>query len=152
MKNLNFVILLSFVVLLACEKDSDTPKPSKTELLTSGSQKSWYIASLTPDGVCASASDDSWIFFGNGTFEYNHGQIQEVPGSSCSDFVNIEGTWTFGNNESTLTVVAVKEKGSTTNDLNMTLMQGTLSSLDKDKMILTGSHNNESYTVEFRKR
>lgn len=149
-KNLLFIFALT--LFFACDKEKEDPAVSKTDLLSGGSQKTWYIYAALPDDRCASATDDSWIFSSNGTFEFNHGAIIEDEVNECSDFVNIEGTWKFENNEATLTIIALKEKGSTEDIGTLTLVQGEISVLTNERLVITYSTPSPSGSVEFRKR
>ena len=95
------LLTLTLISIFACDNEESTL--SKSDFLTSGSQKSWYIFSVTPDGPCGSVSDDTWTFLVNGTLTYNHGTVTEDPVKQCGDLVNLEGTWQFSNSETTLT-------------------------------------------------
>jgi hypothetical protein len=126
---------------------------SKTTLLTNNTQQPWYVSSMTPDERCGSSSDDQWIFFADGTFEFNHGTVTEDKPNECSDFVNFTGTWTLTNNESILTVVGTKEKGNASNNFSVTMLNGTISVLDEQRLVVvTTISPTEQYTIEFKKR
>jgi hypothetical protein len=146
------LLILTLISIFACDNEESTPAPSNSDFLTSGSQKSWYIFSGTPGSPCGSASD-SWTFFANGTFTYNHGTITDDATNPCGDLVNLEGTWQFSSDETTITVIALREAGSNTNNLSLTLMEDKITTLDNDRLVVnsTGS-NNIQYTTEFRKK
>jgi hypothetical protein len=147
--------LLIFILTFFTYSDSEdiSNATSKTDLLTSGTQKSWNVSAMTPDERCSSSSDDTWTFFADGTFEFSHGTVTEDKPNNCSDFVNLTGTWTLTNSESTLTVVGSKEKGDAANNFSVTMLKGTISVLDEEKLVVvTTISPAEQYTIEFKKR
>ena len=148
--NKSILLIFALTLFFACNDEKDDPARSKTELLTGGNLKSWYLFSSTPEEPCSSAIDDSWIFFSNGSFEYNHGVVTEDETGECGDLVNIEGTWEFENNETTLTIIALREKGSTSNSTPLTLLQGEINVLDDGRLVVTAT--NPSTSAEFRKK
>lgn len=151
MKHMTLMIL-TLISIFACDRGT-TPAPTKTDFLTSGSQKSWYPFSSTPDDACGSISDDTWTFFANGTFTYDHGTITEDVNNNCGDLINLEGSWEFSNNETTLTVTGLREAGASTDNLSLTLMQGDVTLLDNDRLVVsTTGPNSVQYIIEFRKK
>jgi hypothetical protein len=127
---------------------------STIALLTNNSQKSWVISSISSGSACSSSSDDSWIFFANGTFEYNHGTVTEDATNECSDFVNYVGTWEFTNNEAGLRIKALHEKGNASNAIEMTIMDATIVVLDESQLKVTQADpsGGGSVTIQFNKR
>ena len=133
----NLLILTLLLTILSCEKDErEITPPSKTELLTNGNQKSWFVFSSSPDDACSSSADDSWTFFSDGTFEYDHGDVTEGD-DGCGDLINFEGSWTFTNEESDITIVALRATGSTDNMDPLTVVDGSLTVLTEDRLVIT---------------
>ena len=148
------ILIISLILFLsACDKDKDneTPIPSKTELLTAGSQKDWYIFSSTPESPCPSSVDDTWTFFADGQFEFDHGTVTEDEGEECGDFVNLEGTWEFSSDEKNITIVALRAKGSTEDfDTPVTIGSGVITELTEGRMVVTSPDGEESYELRPR--
>ena len=141
------------LTILACNNDEkeQTPSPSKTELLTGGASKTWYVFSTTPDDRCASGSDDTWTFYADGTLTYDHGTVTEDEQGECSDLINFEGTWSFANNETVITIIALRAAGASEDmDEPLTIASGTVTTLTGDRMVIT--LQDQSATVELRKR
>ena len=149
-------MLRIFILTVLIISKSNTPNftSSKTTLLTKGTQKSWRISSITPDESCSSSSDDQWIFFANGSFEFNHGVITDDKTNECSDMVNIIGTWEFANNESKLKINALHEKGNTANAVTMTILDASILVLNDDqlKLLQTDPASGATATIEFSKK
>lgn len=146
------ILIISAVFLaFACDKDEKEQDPSKTDLLTGGSQKSWYVYSVTPDGACASSSDDTWTFFADGALAYDHGTVTEDLEGSCGDYMNLEGTWNFSNNETEIAFVALRAAGSTEDMAEpFTIGTGIVTTLTSDRLVITADADGE--IVEFRKK
>lgn len=139
-------VLLICVVVVACNKDDESP--SKTNLLTGGTQKGWYVYSITPDEDedCTSGDDDTYTFFADGKFQYNHGAIVEA--GDCSDLANFDGTWAFTNSEGKIVITAVKETGGDTFDEPLEIANATITSISADKLVLTQGVT----SIELRKK
>lgn len=151
------ILMVLFISLMSCEKEEVAPQnedlePSKTQLLTADTQKSWYIVAASPEEPCGSASDDSWIFKSDGTFEFDHGTVTEDEAGECSDFINLTGTWEFTDSETGLKLFAERGKDDPSVELNLTLFDAKITELTDDKLSLSQEHNGTTRTVEFRKR
>ena len=119
---------------------------SKAELLTGGSQKTWYLTGRSPDGnnSCSSSSphfqDNNWTFFIDGSLEYNHGQLTEDPGCEdkdcCSDLVNLTGKWELTNNGAGLRITALHEKGNPENAFSLILFDAALEQLESGRFVM----------------
>jgi VCBS repeat-containing protein len=142
-----FSVLTLF--FFACEKDSEPVVLSKTDLLTSGSQKTWYTFSSTPEPLCSSTHDDTYTFFADGSFEYDHGIITESDDGECGDLINLEGTWKFEENESAITITALRAKGATEDMDPLTIIQADITELTIGRLVLV-SKDGTSGTLEFR--
>jgi hypothetical protein len=147
MKNSLFTLLILSVVI-ACDNDKDSP--SKLNLLTAGSQKGWYPYDATGFDLCPSNADDTWIFFADGTFELDNGDINESEAESCSDLVSLIGEWEFQNGESEIEVEALQEKDDPTNTFSFIILDGNIKTLTEDKLVIEAEDGDES--IEFRKR
>jgi len=146
MKRTILIFSLSLLVF-ACDKDEkEQPAPSRTELLTGGSQKSWYQFLSTPDD-CASSGDNTWTFFADGTLAYDHGTVTKDEAGECGDFINFEGTWAFSEEETMITIVALRPTGSTEEIEPYTIGPGTITTLTNDRLVITTVEG----SVEFRK-
>jgi hypothetical protein len=143
----------------------DDNKTDRTFLLTDGIDKTWYIYSSFPEGVNSTCdethiiqADNTYIFYSNGTFEFDHGEIVEDTNCTsedcCSDLVNITGKWKLRNNDKKLRIVAEYETGNKSNALQLTLFDATIDYLDENvlKLSQVDSETNVTYTYEFRKR
>ena len=149
------VVLIYFLVLVNDGiSESISPILSRKDMLTGGSHQSWQIYSITPDQRCKSSTDDSWIFFADGTFEFDHGSITENETNKCSDLVNIVGKWELLDNESTLKVVAAHEKGNTENTFTTILIEGKITELNNEKLLINifDATSQRHYAYEFRKK
>lgn len=146
------LLLSALLLVFACDLDEkeQAPAPSKTELLTNGNQKSWYIYSSVPEDPCASASDDTWTFSADGSFAYDHGAVTEDEAGECGDLINFEGTWAFSTDETAITIVALRATGSTENMDPLTIVSAIITTLTSDKLVITAI--GDSGSVELRKR
>jgi hypothetical protein len=143
-----FLFLASLIIVLGCSDDDDATPVSKLDLLTGGSQKSWYVYDTTDDDPCPSTADDNWTFFADGVLDYNHGTITDSEEGQCGDLVNFEGTWEFGDNETSLTMVAERNTDTDEDLGSFTLISGDITTLTEDRLVISVS----SGSVEFRKR
>jgi hypothetical protein len=147
-------LLIAFIALsvFSCDKDEKevTPPPTKTELLTGGTQKSWSIFSQSPEPACSSSTDDRWTFFSDGTFQYDRGTVTESEDGECSDLINFEGSWAFESAETKITIIALRPTGSTDEIDPLTVASGTLTELTSDRLIITAPGSQGS--VELRKK
>ena len=152
MKKTILILSIMFAVI-ACDKDEkeQAPAPSKKELLTGGTQKDWYIYSISPDDRCASGADDTWTFSADGSLAFDHGTITEDEQGECGDFINFEGTWEFSSDETEITAIARRAAGAAEDmDESVTVLDGTITTLTNDRMVITLADN--STIIELRKR
>lgn len=143
---------------------AETQPATNTLLLAGATQKSWYLYSQSPEGAVASCTaasalsqDNNWIFFANGTMEFDHGTITEDANCQqedcCMDMINFMGTWTFANGETTLVVNVLHEKNNPSNALNSLLFNATITQLTASSFILTMvGEEGAIQTMEFRAR
>jgi hypothetical protein len=150
--------VLFLTILLTSETD-------KLLTLTSMERKSWSLSSITPinPSNCPTASrsfeDNSYTFFVDGIFEFDHGSITQDPNCNsddcCGDMPNLIGKWEFLNNETQLRVTALRPKDVTGDEFEpIVLFYGRIDQLDEDvlKISQVNLKNNVRYTYEFRKR
>lgn len=138
------------------------PGESKTEMLAGNKQKNWYIVGKTPDGIkaCSLSSphyqDNTWAFFADGSFEYNHGQLTEDPDclgkDCCSDLVNLVGKWEFTNNEKGLRITSLYEQGKSANTFSVVLFDAVINQFEEGKLLLSqvDVESGQKYQFEFR--
>jgi hypothetical protein len=143
-----FLFLASLIIIVGCSDDDEPASSSKSDLLTGGSQKAWYVYDTSDDDPCPSSADDSWTFFANGDLNYNHGTITESDADQCSDLVNFDGSWEFADGETKIEMVA-EENSDTGEDLDdFTLINGTISTLTEDRLVISST----MAFIEFRKK
>jgi hypothetical protein len=135
MKKLLIFILFAF--LTACDDEEKTP--SKTELLTNGSSKSWNLtASSDTETDCPPDSerskDNTWTFHADGNFTYDHGEITESE--TCGDLKNITGTWSFQEDETKLKIFAHHNTDDPDDVFNDELFTHPLVEITDSKFIL----------------
>lgn len=143
---------------------AETQPTTSTILLAGTTQKSWYLYSQSPEShvtSCTAAStlsqDNNWIFFANGTIEFDHGAITEDANCQeedcCSDMINFIGSWAFANTETTLIVNALHEKNNPSNAFNSLLFNTTITQLTENSLVLsTTAEDGTIQTMEFRAR
>jgi len=107
MKTIRLTLALLFIAFIITYCSKNDAKPSKTELLTGNSSKSWNITFSSLDNdesdescktVNSFSGDNAWIFKKNGDFEFSNGSIYEIPNChacGCSDWVDLVGTWSL---------------------------------------------------------
>jgi len=112
--------LLSLLVVSSCNKSSTTATKSRTELLT---QMAWkydlHGLDENNNGVIDQAendmpycqSDDLYTFSSGGTGLYNRGDLQCAPDDANTNF-----TWSFGGNETQLTIFSFTQAISRLDD------------------------------------
>jgi hypothetical protein len=124
---------------------------SNKELLAGTEKQSWTLFSTTT-GRCISATDDSWIFFADGSFEFNHGTVIEDEINRCRDFINITGRWELTDNDSRLKVIVTLEKDGVANI--HPLLEGRIQELNEEKLIVisTETETGAMHTFEFRRQ
>ena len=137
----------------------------RTALLAGTTQKSWYLVAsslVSPKASCnASAAmslDNTYTFYANGTFEFDHGTIIDDADCKsedcCSDLVNITGTWQFTNDQTNLVITALHEKNEPDNKFAFEMYNGAIDQLSDGvlKFSQTDPETNTLYIFEFRKR
>jgi hypothetical protein len=155
------VILFVFLIGSAFRLNTETGQ-DRALFLTGSTQKVWYLHSVSPplSGAADSSvkADNTYIFFADGKFEFDHGAITEDPaceGDNCfSDFVNLVGTWKFTNSQKGLQVVALHEKGNPGNGTKTVILNGSIQQLDEDvlKVSQKDQSKNINFVFEFRKK
>jgi hypothetical protein len=153
MKRSPLLIASMMLVAIACSKDEDKPV-SKKELLTNNSSKSWNITDETPADLepgCGPSSDgakdNTWTFYADGKFTFDHGTVVEESESSCSDFINITGTWSFTDNESKLLIVAEKDTDNPDEVRDAeTIFHADIKKLTKDALVLASSGTEATFS------
>lgn len=136
-----------------------------TNPLTGNMNKCWYLNLVTPESdqvTCKSSSsikrDNTYTFFADGRFEFDHGQITEDPNCKdegcCSDWVNIEGTWAFTNNGKGLKIVALRVKGTSTSLDNEVLFDASIDLLSEEvlRLKVVDPETKIRHSLEFRKK
>lgn len=104
MKKLLLGIFALSLVAVSCKKDEDD-SPSKTQLLTNGSSKTWKINKALIDGQDVTSIfddctlDDNFIFRSDFTYEENEG---ETKCDSADAQIGDTGVWAFAENETKL--------------------------------------------------
>lgn len=93
------------LVLVACKKDEDSP--SKSDLLTNGSTKTWVIDKIFINGVDITdqqescTNDDNLVFRSDFTYEVNEGETK----CDTSDTQVIDsGVWALIDNDTKIVV------------------------------------------------
>lgn len=155
-----FLRISLLVVLAACSSD-DENKTVDLSLLTDSTQKTWYIYDETPaEEECLPTAafklDNSWIFFADGSFEYDHGELTEDPecqeDGCCSDLVNIIGSWESTNDGKDIKIMFDYEKDNPDNSENMVLIDGSIDLLTEDQLKISQVIDGTKETIEFRKK
>jgi len=137
----------------------------QTLLLSSVNSKSWYLYTSLPESTvssCKSSSkislDNTYTFYANGTFEFDHGTVIEDPSCQdegcCSDFINLSGTWKFTNDQTGIVITALNERGYPDHKVNIELYNGTISELTESsfKISQVDPETKVLHTIEFRKK
>jgi hypothetical protein len=134
------LIPVLFIFLLACDDDD---APSKTELLTNNSSKNWNITADSSDDEevdpgCkvegAMNMDNTWTFYSDGKFIYDHGEVTEAEG--CGDLKNLTGTWSFLEDEKKLRIFFLYNTDDPTDVLNSEFFSANLIEISADKFVL----------------
>ncbi|GEM_PF-2815221 len=129
-------------LLAGCSNDDEGNESiSNLELLAGKVSKVWNVTSETPvDEECPVDSprnlDNSWTFFNDGSFLYDHGTVTEDE-SECGDLVNLTGTWEFTSNETKLKVIALYETGNPANEFDDVLFEVDLVELTENQFKLS---------------
>ena len=151
-------IFLTFILIASGGNHNLNIEETKLTLLTGNSNKSWYY--YMPDLNSSEQkifADNTYTFFSDGSFEFDHGSVIEEAGckKDCpGDLVNFEGKWEFTNNETGLRITALHEKGNAANAHTMVLYDATIVSLTETSLVLDQKdpETKISYRIEFRKK
>jgi hypothetical protein len=155
-------ILLLFMVSLfiGCADEADPVEPielTKGELLAGEESKIWVLFATTPEEEdcpegAAHESDNTWTFFADGTFEFDHGTVTEDPVCQSSDTKNLTGVWEISEDdmhlEMTISFATDFPEMIFTEDENGYL-NSTIVQLDENKLILSEEYEGEISTYEF---
>ncbi len=133
------LIPVLFLSVFACDDDD---APSKTELLTNNSSKSWNLTAATDDDEedegCSTGSernkDNTWVFYGDGKFIFDQGVVTETE--TCSDLKNITGTWSFQEGETKLRIFALYNTDDPSDTFNDELFTARLIEITAEKFVL----------------
>lgn len=111
MKKLLLGVFALSLIAVSCKKDEDDA-PTKAQLLTNGSSKTWKIDKVFIDGNDLSSLlepcdlDDNFIFRSDFTYEENEG---ETKCDSADAQIGDTGVWAFADNETKLISVSTGE-------------------------------------------
>jgi hypothetical protein len=148
---MNTLLSLFLLVSIFVSPVEPVPVETKAILLAGSTQKAWYLTSKTPEPAmapCQSSSpqsmDNTWTFYADGTFTYNHGAVTEdadcnEPGC-CSDLANLEGSWELKGAEEGLTITALKLQESQESIGAVTLMDARILLLEEGRLRLSQKH------------
>ncbi len=150
MKNKALYLIALLIGSYACN-DKEAKSPSREELLTGNSTKSWNITSSIFDAdeeheTCKSTSpintDNKWMFSKDHSFEFNNGIITEGDDCTgcCTDFANLKGTWSLFSNEDSLSIVVDTriDNGIETTFDSDELLRGKITKLTETELIFSG--------------
>jgi hypothetical protein len=138
---------------------------SRRDLVSGTFNKAWFLFAITPESqtaTCKSSSaisrDNTYTFFADGRFAFDHGTITEDPNCTqencCGDFVNLEGMWEFTNNETGLRVTVLREAGAIVDGQKFILYDCAIDLLTEDvlKISQVNPLTKKRHSVEFRKK
>jgi hypothetical protein len=100
--------------------------------------------------------DNTWTFFADGSFEFDHGAITQDPDcmeeGCCTDLVNIIGNWSLTENGTMIKVMFLHEKDNPSNTLNEEFFSAEIDKLDENtlQISLTDKIPGEKQSYEFR--
>jgi hypothetical protein len=120
--------------LFACKEDD---APSKLQLLTNGSSKSWYVSSITGLSECGDTDmmkDNTWTFYSDNTFTYDHGTV--TGSGDCEDLVNFTGTWVFEDEETHIRIVGLYNTDDPEDTFHQEFLYGRIVELTAEKLVL----------------
>jgi hypothetical protein len=150
------ILFAIFISLLPVLQQADA-----NSLLTGKSAKLWTLHASTAATDCPVTnrihSDNTYTFYSNGTFEFDHGAITEDPNckeNCCSDMVNLIGTWKFRNGKKGIRVWSTGERGNDGNKFNLVLFDAIIEVLDEQTLRLrqTDPETKAINTIEFRSK
>lgn len=131
MKKLLLGVFALSLVAVSCKKDEDDA-PSKTQLLTNGSSKTWKIDKIFFEGndftdlLEPCDLDDNFIFKSDFTYEENEG---ETKCDSSASQIGDAGVWAFIDNETKLVSISDGEADTVNivtlseSNLNISMME-----------------------------
>lgn len=150
---------ISLLALLAACGSDDDKKISDLELLAGTAQKAWYMYDETPkDEDCLPTAafklDNSWIFFADGSFEFDPGDLTEDPECEdcCSDIINVTGWWEFTNDGKGIKITVDHEKDNPDGFDPFVMMDGSIDALTGDQLKVTQVVDGVNQTAELRKK
>lgn len=160
-KVLLLLCMVSLFVGCADEADPEAPiELTKAELLASEESKVWFLFAITPDddscpGEEVFLVDNTWTFLADGTFEFDHGTVTEVPDCDdcCGDAINLTGAWEISEDGTEFNMYILYATGDPDNvfpDDENEFFNGTIVSLEENKMIFSQMDEGVEYTIEFR--
>lgn len=141
------LMLLSFIV------ENVSLSDTKRQFLTANSSKAWALN--TSDTACADvSSDNTYTFFADGTFRFDHGSVVEDPECSDNDLVNISGEWKLLKGDKILRIIGSHQTDKANNSMETVLMEGSIELLNEDVLRISQvTEGSESYqTIEFHSK
>ena len=129
------LILALFFCLFACKDENEGP--SKLQLLTNGSSKSWYVAAISGGNACGGTdmmNDNTWTFYSDNKFTYDHGIVTEF--GECEDLKNFTGTWAFEEDETHIRILTLYNTDDPDDKFNEELLFGRIVELTADRIVL----------------
>jgi hypothetical protein len=138
------------------------PEAENRNFLASDTKKDWQLVRSTPEPELNSCKplgsvlyDNTWTFFADGSFEFDHGAITQDPDcmeeGCCTDLVNIIGSWSFTENGTMIKVMFLHEKDNPSNTLNEEFFSAEIDILDENtlQISLTDKITGEKQSYEF---
>lgn len=107
MKKIFLGVMALSLALVACKKDEDAP--TKSELLTNGSSKTWAISKFfyggqdITDAIDSCSFDDNFVFRSDFTFEVNEG---ETKCDSEDPQISESGVWALIENDTKIVQIS----------------------------------------------
>jgi len=152
-------VFINVILAILCLNAADV---DQGRYLTNSSSKTWYLQQVSPTSNCKSmdliARDNTYTFFADDRFEFDHGQVTEDPDCNgegcCSDWVNLEGTWAFTNNGKGLKIIALRIKGTSESLDNEVLFNASIDLLSEDilRLRIVDPETKITHSLEFRKK
>lgn len=136
--------MLAILALTAvsCASDDAKPEPQlpKEVMLAGTTSKAWKLTDRSVDvGTCPELTprelDNTYYFYADGVFGYNHGTITE---DDChGDLVNLIGTWQISAQADSILIQAtgrISESGDTTTLTTTNILHGKMEFLEAQKL------------------
>lgn len=156
------LILLCIASLFVACADEEIPEEpvelTKAEMLASEESKVWLLFAITPEeDPCAEEeeymSDNTWTFFADGTFKFDHGTVTESEICQSSDFINLTGSWEIsedGTEFASYLLSATDNPEDVYPEGEVEYIIGTIVLLEENKFLLSTVFEEITYTYEFR--